>query len=185
MWTPTVVLKSWLVFHPWDISWIVFSQNEKLKSNFMLTSTRMLMWLCKSLKNYCIFTFSFTFSSTESPEDISLQLLLSFWLVKGEVQQGLLVLWLVEREGDLMSRLVPGLCVTVKTHMCFRCLQDYQSGIDIHQFLMLFSLWLWTSEQDLGCCGCLQLVEGWVWSTGPGDAVGHTSGLGERLKLTK
>ena len=50
VWTPTVVLKSWLLFHLWDRSWIFLSQTEKLKSNFKLTSTRQLLWLCKNVQ---------------------------------------------------------------------------------------------------------------------------------------
>lgn len=117
---PTVVLKMWLVFHLWGISLMFRSQNENLKSNFMLNLNKEVAVVASTFQ--AVFTFSFTFFSTEAPEDISLKLLLSFWLVESEVQQGLLVLWLVEREDDLTSRLVPGLCVTVTTHVWFECL---------------------------------------------------------------
>lgn len=179
VWTLTVVLK---FCHLWDISLIFLSQNENLKSNLMLTWRNKSLWLCKT---QAVFTFSFTFFSTEAPKDIFLKVLLSFWLVKSEVQHELPVLWLVERERDLMSCMVPGLCVTVRTHKRFEWLKKWPVNARIENILASFLRWHWTSKQDLGCCGCLQLVDGWVWPTGPGDTVRHCSGLGERLKLAK
>lgn len=42
---------------------------------------------------------------------------------------------------------------------------------------------MWTSKQDLSCCGCLQL-EWWIWSKQPGHALCRTCGLGTRLTKT-
>lgn len=110
-----------------------------------------------------IVTFSFTFFSAEDPKDVFLVLQLSFWMAESEVQHGLPVRWFIDREGGLMSCVVPGFGVTATTRVVWVLTnRSFGSGLraTIYCVLVVFSLWLWTSTKDSGCCGCLQLVEG-------------------------
>lgn len=156
LFTRTVVWKSRPVFHFWELSFFL-SQREKLKWNKMWTQ-RGETWLLLCKIFWAIFTFSFGLFRTKVPEEVFLSLQLHFWLGESEVH-GLPVLWLTDREA-----MAPDVGVTVTTHMWVECLHTDQSiqgqKNTIYHFLVLISLWIWTSKQDSGFCGCLHLKEG-------------------------